>query len=250
MKKSVLVLVGFFFLLAGSAHALSIDVFEVTGTDDAGIQDWVGARGNVVTVIEDFEDVGVGWYNYLDTAVGSFGLNDDSRAGRGATSHPDSDDGTIKFEVRDTPHYGRFNTTPEGGSNYLDSADISSFTLMVKENSFHNLFFFMTDPGDVEAFTDTEAGDGTGNSVNYTIPDGQDDASLWFVGIDAGEGFITSIKWTAWLDEDGTEFSDNDGFGLDGFTTVAVPEPAITLLLAFGLAGVVFFARRRSYFQI
>jgi hypothetical protein len=62
------------------------------------------------------------------------------------------------------------------------------------------------------------------------------DGGLWFVGISA-DSDITSVKWAV--------STQNDGYGLDDFSTVtAVPEPATMLLLGTGLAC---FSRKKFF---
>jgi len=238
--KKHLAFAGAALLAAGittQAQALTVDVFNVS-TQEAEIDAWINSLGGQTTVLEDFENLSTGWYQSLATGIGTFSITDNTLAGTGSSSYDRKveEDGAW-FEVRDYDANGRYNTT-DPGSQYLDSADITELSLNVTDNTLNNLFFFMTDPSDVRATTTASTG-GISDTVDYR----QSNGSLWFIGIDAGDDFISEIIWSVNHWDTGNAYT-NDGFGLDDFSTVsAVPLPGAVWLFGSVLAGFVGFKR-------
>lgn len=218
-------------------QAITISIFNAD-TEAGQITDWINGLGGQATVIEDFESITPNWYDGLNTNVGTFGITNNTIAGTGSSSYKvkEKEDGVF-FELRDYNADGRFNTTSDG-KNYLDSADITELQLLVEANTYRNLFFYMTDPSDVKAKTTT-----TASTASESIAYKQNNGSLWFIGIDAGDDYISDIVWSATYNDKGYT---NDGFGIDDFSTVTpVPEPATMFLFGTGIAGLAFISRRK-----
>jgi hypothetical protein len=224
-----------FFLVTVSSvtNAASIDVFNLS-TQGAQINNWVFNIGNSASLVEDFESLTPGWSSSLETNVGTF-TNAGASPGTGSTAYKDSNE--PKFQLRDFDANGRRDITENGvKTNYLDSADITQITLNVKPNTFTNLFFYITDPGDVGALTSIASG-----GLFAFIDPNQLNGTGFFVGIDFGDEYISEIIWNV--------SNTNDGFGLDNFSTVnatPVPEPTSILLFGSGLVGISSFLRKRK----
>jgi hypothetical protein len=154
----------------------------------------------------------------LDTGIGSFSILADGLASTGTgTRHNE-------FSILDnsnTPFSGRYNTT-EGGTNWLDSNDITEVQLTTTADS---LFFFITDVNDASGNLNIQTADNT----NASFPGGTKDGNIFFVGITSSHA-IATVQWH--------NTSTSDGFGLDDFGIVQpgelgvrsfeslVPEPA------------------------
>jgi hypothetical protein len=238
MKKLLLLTILLFFLSATHAAAIGIVAYNTNDAAyDSNVAAWILSNGGNTQLIEDFEGETLGWYGSLSTSVGVFTAG--GSAGTGASSYKNSgvsgaNATDVKFSITSNTTWLRTNTTP-GGSQWLDSADITQLTLDLTIDV-TNLYFFLSDPSDVGATTKANAGDAT-NYAEWTWDD-QPNGSLWFVGITSAES-IGKITWTT----DNT----NDGFGLDDFTTVSVPEPANLLFLGTGLICLAGMSRKRVF---
>ncbi|CAK8721309.1 hypothetical protein GMJAKD_10510 [Candidatus Electrothrix aarhusensis] len=257
VKKSMVPVfaAAFCVLAAGQAQAVSVNVFQVdrsnlTPGGNPEIMSWLNDRGMAnnqgnVTILEDFEGQNPDWYQNLGpTGVGTFTAT--GNPGTGSTSYNRASGSTSNdpyFEVRDYNANGRYNVFPvDGGTNYLDSADITELTLDLTPG-LDNLFFTVTDASDIRAVTTTNVG-GVSGDINFR----QRNGSLWFVGIDGEGEDLTTITWATNHVLTGNPYS-NDGFGLDSFGTVSghsVPEPATALLLGAGLLPLMGFLRRKK----
>ncbi|MBZ5609975.1 MAG: hypothetical protein LAP38_17070 [Acidobacteriia bacterium] len=227
------------------ASATSITVLPETSTGNAvaarnaWILSTLGVNWNPV-MLENFEGFGYGPYNSLSTGAGTFSVAPGSQAGDPQQSNGTHTDQFTILNSSDTPFSGRFNTT-SGGSNWLDSNDITRMQLTTSAST---LFFFITDVGDCGGVLQIQTADGT----TYTFPSFSNyagDGNLYFVGINSASS-IGSVKWL--------NNSGNDGFGMDDFGTAvdppppppAVPEPASWPVAAAGLLAIPLIRKFRS----
>lgn len=241
--KSLLSLVALAVLFAGLAAAGPITVYISGPHSDLASAEatraaWLGTAN--WTVLEDFESFTAAFpagYTSLATGIGTFQTDP---SGQGSAPG-NAGTGLNEFVILNsalTPFAGRFNTTP-GGANWLDSNDITNFYLSVGVPT-STLFFFMTDAEDVGAagqlrITARDAQNNATSTVVSTAVLGN--GAIHFVGIQA-EGLIEEVRWL--------NGQRNDGFGVDQFGAVVIPEPASFFLLGSALLGAGLYHRRRK----
>lgn len=243
MKKFILFLWVCFFVVGGvPAFAMNIDIWEVTNNNTTKINEWIGAQDGSTHVLEDFEGIDAGWYTKKNTGVGAFTAG--GKNGTGATSYKDSNNPYFSIQNHESYWYGRSNTTTsEGASQWLDSGDITLLTLTLKDTSLTNLFFYMQDPSDVGKTETKMSIMSVKGGFDYTTTctfSGKKDKASFFVGISLtdDEEVLSKLSWAT--------NSQNDGFGLDDFSTIHNPEPATMILFGFGLIGIAGITRRMT----
>jgi len=209
MKYSIAIL-----MFAGCIIPAAADVITIlpaTGISNALTEEnsWittnfgVGASGDVVTT---FENLAYGPYTSLITNIGTFST---ISGGSGSTGAGTGGNSFTILNNSNSPFSGRFNTTP-GGKSWLDSNDINKLQLSTNATS---LFFFITDANDQGGHLMIQTADGT--IVNF--PTGNANGNIFFVGITSTDP-IGTIQWL--------NTSTADGFGLDDFGIVQLPDPS------------------------
>ena len=227
--------------LAGTGAAHAVVTFDISAQGLADAQavesNFLSGLNSIVT--EDFEGFSAAASQVaspLNTAVGQFRATGDPGTGNCIGSCTDLailDSGT-------TPFGGRVNTTG-GGTNWLDSNDVSEVTwdlgggIAPTANAFG---LFVSDANDVDASLEITTAGGT---YSVALPNGGGTAPNGDVYYVSALSTTTINAASVVFDNDG---STNDGFGIDD-VSVAVPEPATLGLLGAGLAGIGLAARRR-----
>ena len=242
-------------MLVASASAAPIDitvsgpVFNTAGLEAARTA-WLG--GNPYSIIEDFESfqwnqtTGAGYTTLSTAALGTFEVAQGALGSTALFPNVPPLGGTGLPELliltnAQTRFGGRFNTTP-GGANWLDTNDITDFSLTLDYIT-NTLFFNVTDVEDVGPADLMRIGVQAGNDYyevglsNILLSNG----ASFFVGIRA-DNPITSVRWFT------TE--TDDGFGIDDFGVMmdrpdVIPEPSTYVLLGSALLGAAFFRSRR-----
>lgn len=255
IKGMLLCMLLFALAITGPASAAIVPTVGTYNTEAAAIQALENWRGTSdVMILETFEDfdserfvaagsptAGRSFYPsfsqtqfYVDGGIPG--------EGRMRFSNP-SNFGVTERDLTSDSNAGRtlnWNSPSSFGMKYLDSGDISRFSLNRIEPSndsadladlgLTSLFFFMFDVSDIDGRMIVTTGgekvyevDGIGTS--------QENGLITFLGIRTdADDFIAKITWEM--------NSDHDGFGLDNVGTLNhVPLPASLLLLGSGLLG-------------
>lgn len=229
-------------MVAGTVQAASVPAISITTYDRAVFDGAVAALPS--TIVEDFESFPKGEKSGgLSTAVGVFDTLGPQGSG-GTVRGTRGNTGTAVF-VRDRGVYGRSNTTASG-KTYLDSNDTYGLSWTISRlGMFDNLFFTMRDVADSGAtFTLLANGEQVGPSVAR-----QRNRAINMVML----SFETAIdSLTLELRHNRL----NDGFSIDdagiGLSRAAAPPPAgvplpsAAVLLAGGVAALMYVRRRRA----
>lgn len=221
------------------ASSTTITIMPATGIANA-VADrtaWLAANFDpeyLLDVTVTFDGLLYGPYNSLTTDIGAFSVMPGSLPGDPWQSSGTKTNQFTILNSSDTPFDGRYNTTP-GGSNWLDSNDITKLQL---STSLSNIYFFITDVNDVDGRLQLATQDGT----TAGFPTGAPNGNIYFVGITSGSA-IGTLQWL--------NTSTNDGFGLDDFGKVyepppSVPEPAVWPVAATAFLAMWLVRRRKN----
>lgn len=241
--KMLLSLAALIVLIAGCAAAAPITVY-ISGphnnlaSAEAARAAWLGPAN--WSIFEDFEGFTAAFpagYTSLGTGIGTF-YADPAGQGSGPRNAGTGANEFVIINSALTPFGGRFNSTP-GGANWLDSNDITNLYLSVGVPT-QTLFFFMTDAEDVGAASllRITARDTQNNATSATVSAIMlGNGAIHFVGVQA-EGLIEEIRWL--------NGQRNDGYGVDQFGAVVIPEPASFVLFGSALLAAGLYRRRRK----
>lgn len=178
-----------------------------------------------------------GTYTELKTGIGTFSISSGNTQSKKAANNKSA--GLTILDSSKTPFSGRYNTSAGvGDKNWLDSNDNSKIGLLVQP-PLNNLYFMITDQGDVGGRLTIY----TNQGANITL----DDTTF---GTSNVNGRVHLLFWQGNVGEtissiDFVNSSNGDGFGLDRFGTI-VPEPGFYGVLAAGFAGLAVAIRRRK----
>jgi hypothetical protein len=237
-----------FLITVASASATTITIQAASSVADATAQEnaWILANfgtnfdAQILEGFEGFTASSTTAYNSLATGVGTFSVMPGSQAGDPYQSNGTKTDQFTILNAGDSPFSGRFNTTP-GGSNWLDTNDISQIQLTT---SLDILVFMITDVNDCGGLLTIQTADGTTSSAFAPYP-AATDGNLYFVAITSN----TALGTVSWLNN-----TTNDGFGLDSMGTVVdpppptapAPEPASLAISGAGLAAIALFKKYKT----
>ena len=226
-----------FVSLAVSAGATTITIESATSVTNAYAEEnaWILANfgtnfdANILANFENFTPSASTGYASLSTGIGTFSVMPGSQAGSSVWSTGTKKDQFTILDSADSPFNGRYNTTT-GGSNWLDSNDITQLQLAT---SFNTVFFMINDVNDVGGTLTIKTADGTQSS---TFASHGPNGNLYFVVINSS-GPIGDIYFL--------NSSNFDGYGLDDFGTpvdppppTPTPEPGTLSVAGLGIAAI------------
>jgi hypothetical protein len=234
------------FGMAGAVNASPIFAIQTTTAPSSNPQAAFDAQAAFLAQMTDVitEDFEGDMFSSLDmsasfsTQVGTFtatGAPGDSSNSRCIPSSGTTCDQMLILNQDDSPFTGRYNTTA-GGSQWLDSNDVSQLTLNIIDPGFAvNAFgFFVTDATDQGASFRVQFNDGTVVEQLLSVS-GLSTGDHTYVSFRSTESIVAA---SILFENFGGSNVTRDGFGIDDVTIGhIVPEPSIIALFGLGLLG-------------
>jgi PEP-CTERM motif-containing protein len=226
--------------LFATVQAEAVPIFTLHGDGSlaqaqAAESAYLSSLGGLSVVTERFEGFGAGTYSSdpgsFVTSVGTFAPLTPGNTSTGQGCGTKCNDGLAILDAATSPYSGRFAVEGTDG-NWLDSNDYKAMS-WTPSTFVTSVGFFVTDINDVNALFSVQSfqpfshGLNNGQIFYITVTDPAGIGGLQFFS-DAGS-------------------TQNDGFGIDGFTTsTRVPEPNSLFFLGAGIAGLAAWRRFRA----